>query len=627
AADSVAACTAPEGFVTDNTDCDDANAEINPAAAEVCDEVDNNCDAQVDEGVQTTFYADQDGDGAGDPNWSLLACAAPDGFVSEAGDNCPNTPGVFDPMTWYADADGDGAGDAGDTLSACEQPSGYVAVAGDGCPADANKVEPGACGCGAADTDADDNGTADCADFMLTLVPGATSVRDGNTLTVRVRSSFPFASAPDRATGIQFALAYDPTRLAIDTADMSSIRSDFEGGPFPREIYESVDQANGIVLYAAGIETAGPGMVEDSDLVEITFTVLYGVSECDAVGLVGVLPSSGPAVTRVLAEVSGDIDIRVPSLLPMGPVSLDFDGPALVGVPESDILVPTDAGSLYGGFVADPGVTAEDNCDGSTGVSVAITLPDMTTLDAWPSDGMFPIGSSTVVWSSIDSAGNTTSDTILVEVGDYQHFNAHIALNGAFAGSSNRSIRVRIEGVDHGVFVVPMTGRLGTISDIVVPVATAYSCADAKDTGHSLSSTASPTIADREYQASFALIQGDSNDDNRVDIYDFSLFVTDRGAGKSPEARSNFDADGDVDNGDFAFLSLSFFGEGVECGGGTLAGGPVTRVSVKELRRQGLGHLAAADLNRDGWVDLRDMQLYMQGFDPDAPQAEDGLGR
>jgi hypothetical protein len=50
-------------------------------------------------------------------------------------------------------------------------------------------------------------------------------------------------------------------------------------------------------------------------------------------------------------------------------------------------------------------------------------------------------------------------------------------------------------------------------------------------------------------------------------------------------------------------------------------------VSVKELRRQGLGHLAAADLNRDGWVDLRDMQLYMQGFDPDAPQAEDGLGR
>ena len=27
----------------------------------------------------------------------------------------------------------------------------------------------------------------------------------------------------------------------------------------------------------------------------------------------------------------------------------------------------------------------------------------------------------------------------------------------------------------------------------------------------------------------------------------------------------------------------------------------------------GLGDLAAADLNHDGWVDARDMQSYMQG--------------
>jgi hypothetical protein len=34
----------------------------------------------------------------------------------------------------------------------------------DGCPTDANKTEPGICGCGVADTDSDSDGTADCND-------------------------------------------------------------------------------------------------------------------------------------------------------------------------------------------------------------------------------------------------------------------------------------------------------------------------------------------------------------------------------------------------------------------------------------------------------------------------------
>ena len=40
---------------------------------------------------------------------------------------------------------------------------------------------------------------------------------------------------------------------------------------------------------------------------------------------------------------------------------------------------------------------------------------------------------------------------------------------------------------------------------------------------------------------------------------------------------------------------------------------PRERVSVKQLRREGLGRLESADINRDGWVDAVDVQLFMQG--------------
>ncbi len=143
------ACDSPLGSVADDTDCDDADATINPGAVETCDGRDEDCDGTADDGVPTTtWYADADADGYGDVSSTSIDCAAPLGFVADDAD-CDDVDPTIHPFaaelcdsidqdcdglvdeglstyTWYADADGDGYGDLGVSTTSCTAPAGYV---------------------------------------------------------------------------------------------------------------------------------------------------------------------------------------------------------------------------------------------------------------------------------------------------------------------------------------------------------------------------------------------------------------------------------------------------------------------------------------------------------------------
>ncbi|HMZ89396.1 MAG TPA: MopE-related protein [Chitinophagales bacterium] len=76
----------PDGYVMDATDCNDADAAVNPGATEICNDVDDNCDGNIDEGLAVVWYADMDGDGYGDATMMLEDCAMPEGYVMDATD-------------------------------------------------------------------------------------------------------------------------------------------------------------------------------------------------------------------------------------------------------------------------------------------------------------------------------------------------------------------------------------------------------------------------------------------------------------------------------------------------------------------------------------------------------------
>ena len=387
------------------------------------------------------------------------------------------------------------------------------------------------------------------------------------------------------AVGAQATVAFDPLVVSFVSAAA--------GTDFTTLIYSSTATANKVV-FATGIDpSASAAGIAAGNVAKLTFrTVAPSCSDLDAIVL-----STSALTTRItdsngvaLAFTQAD-NVSITSLAPF----------TLAAVP-ANVAVAADAGTVAGALVSLVAPTAADSC--GTPLTVTATRSDSALLAAYYPPNL----TTTVTYTATDAAGNTDSKNVLVTVANYQLLDAAISLNGSITGSSTRSVRV-IAGSTQLVNV-GMTNGSGIASNVQVPIAASYPCITAKDAGHSLSNTGVSSVVGVEYAASIALDQGDSNDDNLVDILDFGIYVGKFGAALAGGS-SNFNDDTAVNSGDFGFISLNFADTGIVCGAFT-GGAPRTAVSVKELRRSGMGELAGADFNRDGMLDVNDVVYYMQ---------------
>ena len=346
AANSVDACDLPTGFVTDDTDCNDTDAAINPGATEVCDpaDVDEDCDsladdadATVDASTFSTWYGDLDGDGFGDATNSTDTCDAPADFVADNTD-CDDTNPLVNPgatevcdaadvdedcnaladdadsgvdiatyNTFYADTDGDTFGDPAVTQVQCDAPTGFV-VDNTDCDDAAAGVNPGATEvCDPADVDEDCDGTADDADTDVDSATFTTFYADtdgdtfGDPLVSQDQCDAPADFVTDNTDCDDNAAGVNPA--ADEVCDAADVDEDCDGTADDAD--PTTDPATFTTFYADvdGDSFGDPASTQDQCDLPVGFVT--NDSDCDDTS-----DTINPSATEVCdpADVDEDCD-------------------------------------------------------------------------------------------------------------------------------------------------------------------------------------------------------------------------------------------------------------------------------------------------------------------------------
>jgi hypothetical protein len=455
----------------------------------------------------------------------------------------------------------------------------------------------------------------------------------GDTVTVNVN----MGAGSETVTGGQFLLTYDPSCLAY-AGDMTT------NATFPTVLFNDWDNTAGTIFVAVGVAIMPPGAGTQgpATLVSLNFTKMGDCGECDVC-----FDSLNPANT-ILSNDEGNpvpIEFSCSKLIRLnGDVTLNAPGNADVN-PDCDM--PT-------AIVTWDSVWATDTCD--------VDAPEIDC--TWSHDGgvdighlaanggEFPQGRAIFECTATNSCGDTDFRYWTVDVSDQHAMDVVVQLSPTIAGDPitrcicfefySDCVQAANVWCDELVFGFPydFIGHNTTVQKVDKGQ---FACLTAKDPLHTLRSVSDIECVDNQLVAVFKgdpffggnwLVGGNldswkaGGNADVIDILDFGMFVSQYGAMVNPnttcemaQAHADINGDGIVDALDFTFISQNFLESSKNSccdngGGATVEDQAVQSITVKELRRRGLGELAVADLNADGVLDQADMAAFMAGEVP-----------